>query len=387
MYNNSDKFTSKKQPANRRKAQSANRKTDGAARKTDRAASSSRPQPHASDRRPPVAGNHTSRQQRTAQSKQGAFRKTASLGKYRRRKIRWGRLGGVLAVAALFGYGAQWLIIHGLPQLAQRLRADVTQVTAKSRPLPYTSGSYLALSRQIQLYLQSQPGTYAVAGTDLTTGATFGYRQREAFSAAGTIALPVAISLYSAIAGGGMKPTAIVHLRAQDEQAGPGYIGGMPVGTPFTVTQLARAAIVRGDVVATNMLIRKLGVAQIDAFMTEAGSGHSLSQPPLITPHDLTLYLAYLYTMDQAHPRSVGPLMADLRAVNGEGRIVDGFPAGTRLAQVVGDWPKEFHNAAIIWTAGHPIALSICSDSVTMAAASAVEAHVAKLAANFEQHG
>ena len=79
--------------------------------------------------------------------------------------------------------------------------------------------------------------------------------------------------------------------------------------------------------------------------------------------------------------------MADLRAVNGEGRIVDGFPAGTRLAQVVGDWPKEFHNAAIIWTVGHPIALSICSDGVTMAAARAVEAHVAKLAANFEQHG
>ncbi len=380
MYNNSDKFNSKKQPANRRKAQSLNRKTD-------HAASSSRPQTHAVDRRPSAPGKRTPRPRKSAQSNPGATQRPASLGKYRRRKIKWGRLGGVLVVASLLGYGAEWLIVHDLPQLAQRLRADVTQVTAKAHPLPYTSGAYLALSRNIQLYLRSQPGTYAVAGTDLTTGATFGYGQHEAFSAAGTVALPVVISLYSAIAAGNMKPTAIVHLRAQDEEAGPGYIGGMPVGTPFTVAELARAAIVQGDVVATNMLIRKLGAATIESFMTEAGSRHSLSQPHLITPHDLTLYLSYLYTMAQAHPRSVGPLMADLRAVNGEGRLANGFPSGTRIDQVMGNWPKEFHDAAIIWSAGHPIALSVCSNGVTMAAASAVEAHVAKLVADFLQHG
>ena len=380
MYRNSDKYSPKKQPANRRKTQSVKRKTN-------RALNSGRPQTSALEGRSPAAGNQTPRQQRPGQPKQGASRKTASLGKHRRRKIKWGRLGGVLAAAVLFGFGAQWLIVHGVPQLAQRLRADITQVTAKSRPLPYTSASYLALSRQIQLYLHSQPGTYAVAGTDLATGATFGYGQREAFSAAGTIALPVVISLYSAIAAGAVKPTTIVHLRAQDQEAGPGYIGGMPVGTPFTVTELARAAIVRGDVVAINMLIRKLGAAQIQSFMTEAGSSHSLSQPRLVTPRDLTLYLAYLYTMDRAHPRAVGPLMADLRAVNGEGRIAGGFPQGTRIDQVVGDWPKEFHDAAIIWTAGHPVALSICSDGVTMAAASMVEGHIAKIVANFERHG
>ncbi|MHB1626997.1 MAG: serine hydrolase [Bacilli bacterium] len=380
MYRNSDKFTPKKQPANRRKPQSAKRKTN-------RAANSGRPQTSVPERRSPAAGLPSPQRQRQGQPKRGTSRKTASLGKHRRRRLKWGRLGGVLATAVLFGFGAQWLIVHGVPQLAQRLRADVAQVTAKSRPLPYTSGSYLALSRQIQLYLRSQPGAYAVAGTDLVTGASFGYGQREAFTAAGTIALPVVVSLYSAIAAGSVTPTTIVHLRAQDQQAGPGYIGGMPVGTPFTVAELARAAIVRGDVVAINMLIRKLGAAQIQSFMTEAGSSHSLSQPRLVTPRDLTLYLAYLYAMDRAHPRAVGPLMADLRAVNGEGRIAGGFPRGTRIDQVVGDWPKEFHDAAIIWTAGHPVALSICSDGVTMAAASKVEGRVAKIVANFEQHG
>lgn len=201
------------------------------------------------------------------------------------------------------------------------------------------------------------------------------------------MALPVAITLYSDIAAKTASPSTVVKLTPADEQAGPGYIGGMPYGTSLTVSELARASLVSSDVVATNMLIRTLGKSQIDSFIAAMGSSVRLVQPYVVTPSDLAMFMDYLYTMDQAHPRSVKPLMNDLQSVPADGRIQAGFPTGTHIAQIQGNWPNEFHDDAIVWTAGHPVALAICSNGVTSAQAAAVEAHVASLVAAFEKSG
>jgi len=275
----------------------------------------------------------------------------------------------------------------GVPQLLSRLQTDVRQITASSATLPYSKGAYAALTRQLSAYVQSQPGQFSIAGSDLSTGATFGVHPNTQYSAAQTEALPVTMTLYSDIAAKLMTATTMVRLTAADEQAGPGYIGGMPYGTSFTVSQLARAALVKGDVVALNMLIRKLGRDQVDNFIVGMGSPATLTQPYLISPQELSLSLTYLYTMDQAHPRSVAPLMSDLLTVPGEGRIISGFPAGTKVAHITGDWPNEFHDAAIIWTSGHPVSLAICSDGVSNRTAARVESQVARIVAAFEQTG
>ncbi|MCY0876750.1 MAG: class A beta-lactamase-related serine hydrolase [Firmicutes bacterium] len=313
--------------------------------------------------------------------------KTVSIAKHRRRRLKWHRLFLLLCLAVGMGYGAYWLALFGVPKLALQVRDDARLISSDSTTLPYSKGAYTALSNEIAAYLRAQPATYSVAGVDLKTGAEFSYHAQTEFSAAQTESLPIAMTLYSDIAAGLVKPDAIVRLTAGDEEAGPGYIGGMPVGTAFTVTQLARAAIDQGDVVAQNMLIRYLGRDQIDSFITGMGSGSSLALPYLVSPQDLSMSLSYLYTMDLAHSKAVAPLMQDLMDAPHEGRISKGFPVNTRIAHIDGDWPKEFHDAAIIWSVGNPVTLAICSDGASVTQASAVEAHVAALVAAFEQSG
>lgn len=313
--------------------------------------------------------------------------KTASIAKKRRKRLKWHRLLFLLALAVGLGYGAYWLLVAGLPKLSLQIRADARLISSNTTTLPYSKGAYSALSRELANYLRTQPGTYSVAGVDLKTGAEYGYNQQTMYSAAQTESLPIAMTLYSDIAAGVVKANAVVRLTSADEEAGPGYIGGMPLGTAFTVAQLARAAIDQGDVVAQNMLIRFLGRDQIDSFITGMGSDSSLALPYLVSAQDLSMSLSYLYTMDLAHPTALAPLMQDLARTAHEGRISKGFPAGTQIAHIDGDWPNEFHDAAIIWSAGNPITLAICSDGATVLQASAVEAHVAALVAAFEQSG
>lgn len=309
--------------------------------------------------------------------------KTTSLKVYRRKRLRLLRATSVLIVAILLGLGLKWMAMTGFSQLYGSLRADVLQFTEKSHPLPYTQGAYLSLTREIELYIQKQPGTYGISGADLATGAQFGWQTHQAFSTAQTLALPVVVNLYSEIANHQISAHTIVHVQTTDKEAGTGFIGGLPSGTPLTVTQLAQAAIVNGDVVATNMLIRKLSPDEIDSFINGVGSHETLSDPYLVTSYDLTLYLSYLYTMDQAHPHALAPLMQDLALVKQPSRIAAGLTPGTKILQVTGDWPHEFHNAAIFWIANHPIALSICSSNVNETEANHVEAHIAQLVETF----
>lgn len=311
--------------------------------------------------------------------------KPASLAKRRRKKIRWSRVAMLTIVAAGLGYVSFWTARSGLPQLYTRLRSDWQQVS--SAPLPYSSRAYKVLTEQIASYLAKQPGHFAVAGTDLVTGVQYGVHQNAVVNAAQTVALPVAITLYSDIAQGLIHKNTIIKLQAGDKQAGPGYIGGMPDGTSFTAAQLARAAIVDSDVTATNMLIRFLGQDQINSFMTTMGSSGSIAEPRLTTPYDLSLYLDYLYTMDQAHGQSVSPLLRDLFATPSQGRIASAAKTDVKIAHVLGNWPNEFADAALLWVSGHPISLVITSNGVNEIEAATVESHLAHMVVSFTKKG
>ncbi len=387
MYSPFHKFPTKKSPTRKKESgKSSNNKHT-----TQNQHSS---QKHTNERRPiqslastysqsPNPSHKQSNKRRKGATKAKPTQKTASMKAYRRKRLRLGRATVVLIIAVLLGVGVKWMTVSGFSQLYDHIRADVMQITAKSQPLPYTTGAYLALTRQIELYLQKQPGTFGVSGVDLVTGAQFGWQAHNSFNTAQTLALPVVIDLYSQIANRQLSPQTIVHVQNTDKQAGSGFIGGLPQGTALTVTQLAHAAIVNGDVVAINMLIRKLGPAEIDSFMSSVGSHETLSDPKLLTPYDLTLYLSYLYSMNQAHPHSLAPLMMDLTQVQQNNRIAAGLSTHSKILQVTGDWPNEFHNAAIFQVHHHPIALAICSNGVTETQANLIEAHISHLVEQF----
>ncbi len=313
--------------------------------------------------------------------------KPASLAQKRRRKIKWGRLGFVILVAFGLGYGVAWMIRSGIPKLAASIGRDWRQITAGPTILPYSSSAYQALSENLTTYLSKQPGTYGVAGIDLNTGAGFGWNQTQEFTASTTTALPVALDLYNQIANHKITPNAFVKYTPADKEAGSGFIAGMPFGTSFTVLQLAHASIAQNDVVATNMLIRRLGAMQIGQYLISIGINQPFRPPYVTTPQNLSLEMANLYHLYTANTTAFLPLIDLLEGNAPQGRLESGFPKGVNVAQIASNWPKEYHDSALIFIPGHPLALSICSDGVTEAQAAQVERHAAGMVAAFVNRG
>ena len=314
-------------------------------------------------------------------------RKPASLAKKRRRKLKWGRLGLVLLVALGLGYVVAWFIRSGVPQLLNSIEGDWRQITAKSTPLPFSQPTYQSLSKQLESYLSKQKGVYGVYGIDLITGAHFGQNENQLFTSSNTSDLPVIMNLYSDIANHHMSPGTLVHYKPVDKEAGSGFIAGMPFGTAFTVIQLAHASIAQNDVVARNMLIRKLGTNQINHFLEGIGVHQPFNRPFVTTPQDLSLEMAYLFHMYQKHPQSIMPLIGLLEGNANQGRIASGFSPHINIAQITANWPNEYHDTALVFYPKHPLAISICSDGTTASEATQVEMQAAKLVAQFLQNG
>lgn len=310
-------------------------------------------------------------------------RKPSSLAKKRRSKIKWGRIAVVLVAAIGIGYGLAWFVQYGIPQIWSRLKIDISQLTAKVTPLPYSQAAYTHLTNELAAYLRQQTGTYGISGIDLTTGATFGWNANLQFTAANTSVLPVVLTLYHELATKQIAPGKIVRYERQDTEAGTGFIGGMPYGTPFTVLQLVHASIAQNDIVARNMLIRTLGSKQINDFLSTIGVTQTFQPPYVTTPQDLSLEMNALYNMDNKYPQTMMPLVDILENNLGQGRLAKGFTSNVNIAELPANWPHEYHDTALVFAKPHPLAVSICSDGTNETTASAVEAQAARIINQF----
>lgn len=325
-----------------------------------------------------------------AQPSKGRAQTAATVTKHnkkrmKKRRLRIMRFFTVAVAATILGAGGFVLTKDVAPSVAKSLRADWTMMLASTATIPFSQQEYNSLATKMRAYLNTVPGTVGVSLLDINSGAAVAIHGTATYSAAETLALPVTMTLYSDIAQGLLKPTDTVALTAADLQAGPGYIGGMPLGTSFTYAQLAKAAVVRGDVVAINMLMRALGPDQVSRFSQGLGSDAPMTPPYTVTPVDLTKYMVTLYTMAQAHKTALAPLLQDLAQVPTAGRLQSGLSGSSvsSFYHVLGNWPNQFHDSALFVIANRPLALSVCTEGMNETTADIVEKNLSAMVAQF----
>ena len=306
--------------------------------------------------------------------------------KRKKRRLRIGRVLFLLIIAIGLGYIAIWTARTGIPLLIKRLQKDWLQIN--SAPIAFSKKAYQRLDQTLQNDVNQYVGQgLSIAGQDLVTGVSFGIASHHTVNAASWIALPVTMTLYNDIIQGTVSEKAIVKLTAADRQAGPGYLSGMPIGSSYTVTQLAKAAIVQHDTTAINMLIRYLGRGQITTFMNTMGSQETMQRPYLTTSYDMTLFYSYLYSMDQAHPAQMGSLMQDLALADPLIRLSSVKRPTINVVHTISNWPFEFYDAGILTVDHHPIAIAISTTHATILQANAEERTIAAQLVAFAQKG
>ncbi|AUD03001.1 serine hydrolase [Spirosoma pollinicola] len=158
------------------------------------------------------------------------------------------------------------------------LSAPWLSVFSQSRPtLP-------KLRQQIEQELSKQPGVFAVAFKDLSTGAEVLIREHEVFHAASTMKTPVMIEVYKQAAQHKLALTDTMTITTEFKS----IVDGSPyslhaeqdsdtsiykaVGTKRTLAALVYNMIIISSNLATNMVIERVGAQNVTQTMRDLGA-------------------------------------------------------------------------------------------------------------------
>ncbi|WP_045234584.1 serine hydrolase [Deinococcus pimensis] len=236
------------------------------------------------------------------------------------------------------------------------------------------------------LPLPDHPGRVGVTVHDLATGELlFAHDADHVYHAASTIKVPLLIRALQRVAAGDLRLTDRHVMLAGDQVGGAGVLHELSPGLALTLRDLLTLMIVVSDNTATNMVIDRVGLDDVNAFLAEAGLRDSalvggLQLPPerrtprqragernRTTARDMGRVLLGLargaYLPDDLNELALGILSRQqYRDVIGRGLPTDasGEPL-YRVASKSGELLGVHHDVGLVWTP-RPLAVAVLSE-------------------------
>jgi beta-lactamase class A len=244
------------------------------------------------------------------------------------------------------------------------------------------------------------PGVMGIAVVDLTTGETFGVNESLVFPQGSSIKVALLIELYLQAEQGRLNLNEPVRISADVRTGGSGILQHFTDGaSAVSLRDLAVLMIVLSDNTATNVLIDRVGMANVNSTMTALGFGRTKLQRRMIRPHDSAAGRENVSTPAEAAgimeriATCQLPLSAeacsDLRAILELPKTNPGsLPSATRVAWKSGSIEGVRAGWGIVDLPGRPFAIAVmvnyadggaAADAIG-AALNATYAHFARLA-------
>ncbi len=183
---------------------------------------------------------------------------------------------------------------------------------------------------QVGAVVKAFRGHMGVAAIDVRTGETIGVDADSRFPTASTIKTAVMIEAWQQAADGRLSMDTAVTLTAADKVGGAGVLRGLHDGLALSVADLIHLMIVLSDNTATNLLIERVGTAQVNQRLESYG----LRETRLFRPTfrdgrpDVLPELEREFGLGMTTPRE----MARLMALIAEGKAVNRVASEAMLA-------------------------------------------------------
>ena len=114
-------------------------------------------------------------------------------------------------------------------------------------------------------------GLVALAARHVESGRTWRHQEHRALPSASLIKLPILVAFWEAVEAGGADPAERVSVPAEARIEGTGVLKALAPGLQPTWSDLATLMITVSDNVATNLVIDRLGMGAIQAWIDKAG--------------------------------------------------------------------------------------------------------------------
>ncbi|MDD4586837.1 MAG: class A beta-lactamase-related serine hydrolase [Heliobacteriaceae bacterium] len=260
----------------------------------------------------------------------------------------------LLMIGNWYYFRTQFSNLQFLLQLAQRPNLD------SSIPVP----DYQPLQDRIQERLPAYGGDYGIYVEDLLTGSRFGIRDTQPFPAASIAKVPLVLFVYALAIDGRIDLEEKLTLTRSDLEPGAGGLKNQPLGSTYSLRQLAKYCLEDSDNTATKMLMRRVGRTNFYVFLRITGAQVIPLGPgkdSLTCARDTGLYLKGIWVLQQLHPDYGREIMQNLINSKYNDRIPAGIPDDIKVANKTGWQTGIINDAAIVLLTGRPYILVVLS--------------------------
>ena len=228
------------------------------------------------------------------------------------------------------------------------------------------------LAASIDQVDQHLDGVMGVAIEDLTTGDHFLLREDEVFAQASSIKIAVLGDLYLQAEQGKLKLTDLYTVQSSDLVPDSDIMGGLTPGvTRLTLRDLATMMVAVSDNSATNVLIDRVGMPNINAMLDSLGLTHTRLRRKMMdlqaakegrenisTPREMMTLLDAVYHGKVLNKESTAAFF-EMLGTNKDSWIPRDLPADIKIANKPGSLEAVRNDSGVVFVEGRPYVICI----------------------------
>jgi beta-lactamase class A len=229
---------------------------------------------------------------------------------------------------------------------------------------------------RLHIHRYAHPGgVVGFAIKDLSTGKHIAVNGQMSFNPASVIKVPVMVEAFRQAELGKIDMDETMVMRQDNKLTGSGGLQFLPTGSTFTIHRLIFQMITDSDNTATNMLIKKLGAANINATMRELGLRNTVIKDATLlcklpgchntsSPEDMLLLMDKMYRHELVSADVCDQMLGIMEAQHHRWGIPRHLPPTVKIANKPGSLDYVRNDVGIVYAGSHPYILSIFSKNL-----------------------
>lgn len=229
--------------------------------------------------------------------------------------------------------------------------------------------------------MRNMPGQVALYYRPLEGGCAQMFNADAPLLAASVIKIPIMVEAFRQFEAGLLSPEAPYVLRDADKLPSCGALNRLHAGLELTMRDLVEMMIVLSDNTATNVLIDRLGLENVNATMARLDMRQSVLRRKLFDPagraagientvsaREIGMLLERMYAGTLISPEASAAMLEILRNQKLNGKLPFYLkPRGIAVAHKTGEDDGITHDVGIVY-AGHPFVLCMLSNETDVPA-------------------
>ncbi len=223
-------------------------------------------------------------------------------------------------------------------------------------------------------------GVIALAARHVESGRTWRHREHHAFPSASLIKLPILAAFWEEAEHGRIDPSERVVVPASARVEGTGVLRALAPGLTPTLNDLATLMITVSDNVATNLVIERVGMDAIQAWIEKFGLAETQLERRMMdraaieagrtnvtSAADVEALLFAIATGTCVSATASRQMRRALESQQIQDRLARRLPDTARAINKTGNFADVMHDAGIIMWPGGTLAVAVLTQGVTPA--------------------